>query len=229
VVEQDKPGFVSSTSNSVAVTVLSGQATQVDFGDLQLDFGDAPASYGIASSSIGSLWLGASVSAEASSKFSAQADADNFDDGVIMTPGVTWSKNLGGASIDVSITGGSGYLAAWIDGDNNGAFDGSELALMDLPVSAGTHTFTFSLPADVNLNNDFIVRFRIYPDSSTGTASPAGFSANGEVEDYSWGQKPTAVTLKNFDARSEGFNPIWLLIAGLPGAGLLLLSTLKRK
>jgi hypothetical protein len=116
------------------------------YGDL--DFGDLPPTYN--ASRLGSdgarhfrsgLWLGAGSSAEGDTRGEAvNADADTLDDGVVRTPNFGWTPG-GNGSIDVTVNG-TGYLAAWIDWNNDGDFlDAGERVLVDRSVAAGGRSF----------------------------------------------------------------------------------------
>ncbi len=136
--------------------------------------------------------------------------ADN--DGVVPTPGFPWSDG-GGGSVDVTVTGGNGWVTGWVDWNNDGDFaDAGEQVFTNLYVPAGsTVTQSFSIPVPVG-SQTFNARFRVYPSEQTALAaarpdappSPVGGASGGEVEDYSWSFGPNAVGLVGFGATATG-------------------------
>ncbi|WP_375499724.1 GEVED domain-containing protein [uncultured Nostoc sp.] len=160
--------------------------------DFVSDFGDAPNSYGEAAHSLGcnNPTLGATVTGEYSSYYSANADGDSGDDGVTLPSGLTVGKSV---SITVNAST-AGYLNAWIDFNKNGVFDsGEQLSLTNVtkgtpatvnnvPLNAGNNTLTFTVPSNATLGSSF-ARFRFTPSAVT-TPSPTGSGGTGEVEDY---------------------------------------------
>jgi len=208
------------------LTLSSGQVLRtVDAGLAQMDYGDLPVDYlttllvdAGARHAIGGLYLGNSVSAESDGLPSVMANGDVSDDGVVLTPGVNWQAGPGGASVDVTVTGGSGYLSAWVDWDQNNSFSPGERILTDQFVNAGSQTITFTVPATITFGNTFNVRFRLYAESTSGAAQTVGLVLNGEVEDYQWQFGPTAVRLERFTVRRSGWHemPWYLLLGVLP-------------
>ena len=160
--------------------------------DFVSDFGDAPNSYGEAAHSLGcsNPSLGATVTGEYSSYYSANADGDSGDDGVTLPSGLTVGKSV---SITVNAST-AGYLNAWIDFNKNGVFDsGEQLSLTNVtkgtpatvnnvPLNAGNNTLTFNVPSNATLGSSF-ARFR-FTTTTVATPSPTGSQGVGEVEDY---------------------------------------------
>src|SRR5439155_14330 len=69
---------------------------------------------------VGVLRLGANVDAESDAHQNATATGDAFDDGVVLP--ATLVAGLSAAAT-ATVTGGSGYLDAWIDFNHDGDFD----------------------------------------------------------------------------------------------------------
>jgi hypothetical protein len=188
------------------------------------DFGDLPSGYNNtvladtgARHILGDLYLGTVIDGESDGQESGDADGDDTldsnddEDGVVRTPGVNWEPGTvgegKGGSVDVTVSGCSGtcYLSAWIDWDNDDDFaDGGDKILADRAVTNGSNTdITFDIPDGTTVEgNSFYARFRLYPSSTGGSASPTGEVYSGEVEDYQWGFDPTAVTLTRLDVTS---------------------------
>jgi hypothetical protein len=165
-------------------------------GLLAYDFGDLPSSYTntlLANSGAqqlvtgASIKLGSAISTENDGRESATASLDTGDDGVLVrstvfTPG-------GQAQLDITASA-AGWLAAWMDFNNDGDFDDAGEWILDQAIAAGTSTISFDIPASAPNNSNFFSRFRIYPSrpqivASTGPAFDSNFSRMaGEVEDY---------------------------------------------
>jgi len=170
--------------------------TSVEESFLPLDYGDLPSAYSLtlkadngACHVSSTLYLGASVDVETDGQESPDAagDDDNGDDedGVIVNG--NWQEGVCGGAIDVSITGGSGYLSGWIDWNNDNDFnDAGEYILDRTAVSTGAQTVTFILPSGVITATQTyhrFARFRLTPDNAVPLAL-TGKVSNGEVEDY---------------------------------------------
>ncbi len=176
---------------------------------IPLDYGDLPQGYdewnecaeyrtvlqcnGARHGLAGSLRLGAAADADAGNLSDADATRDDTtgatpddEDGVWPTQGVNWAVGANGGSLDVTVSGGSGYLSCWIDWNNDGDFaDTGELVITNQAVSAGTAPRTFAVPTGVSFPNTFSARCRLYSMSipSPSSYGPLEF---GEVEDYRW-------------------------------------------
>lgn len=153
-----------------------------------------------------SLRLGDAVDPDEGNLEDATATADDAngatpddEDGVWPTQGVNWAVGATGGSLDITVSGGSGYLSCWADWSNDKDFvDAGELIISNRSVSAGTQAQTFTVPSGVSFPNTFNVRCRLY---ATSIASPVstGPIEFGEVEDYQWafgsdGNRPVALT-----------------------------------
>jgi hypothetical protein len=167
------------------------------------DYGDAPASYGTigvtaaAHQLVPGVHLGTRIDAEPTGQPTANADGDdkdaagNDDDGVVFaTPLVPGSL----AFIEVTAST-DGFLDAWIDYNQDGAFRGYGLGsapnerIVDAipfhtgwsyPLKAGKNTVGFNVPESARAGPTF-ARFRF---TTKGYPSPIFAAPDGEVEDY---------------------------------------------
>lgn len=121
-------------------------------------------------------------------------DLDNTDDeeGVAPSPGVTWTAG-GTGSLDVTVTGGNGYLNCWIDWNRDETFAADEQVVNDVAVNAGDTTLTVNVPGTVTFDGSYIARCRLSPNAGEG-ASPVGAVYGGEVEDHDWLIQPVAAS-----------------------------------
>jgi len=147
---------------------------------------------------ISGLMLGTSIDAELDGQPTPAADGDDRtgaddEDGIDLSDTVL----VGGAqaTIQVTISGGSGQLDAWIDWNADGDWNdaGEKLLLLDpatgdpitMPLAAGTHTLAFDVP-NVLAGYKF-ARFRLTSGDAAypgGVPVPTGPANDGEVEDY---------------------------------------------
>jgi hypothetical protein len=193
-----------------------GGAISIDFGDLPEsgtpDYSDTLLASGGASHRIGAVFLGAAVSAETDGQPSSDASADTGDDGVTLV-GNQLTAGPSGGSVNVVASAG-GWLAGWIDFNRNGTFDDALERVVSGPVGAGSQTFTFDVPLDINggvsgAGIPFFGRFRIYAsqpllESPSGEALSSTFQpTTGEVEDYSWVVNVTRAVISSFAARER--------------------------
>jgi hypothetical protein len=168
------------------------------------DFGDLPDSYHTrlgangAYHDIGNLWLGAVVDWEYDGTPTINAlgddtvDSNDDEDGVDFAPPAQCAGNQ--LEFTVTVTGGSGTLGAWFDWNQNGVWDLGEGTSQ--AVAAGANTVTVDCPASFDDKQPLNARFRLY--AGTVSVSPWGGAINGEVEDYSWTFRPTAVRMAGF-------------------------------
>jgi len=175
----------------------------------QLDYGDLPASYDNtllgedgARHQIGLLHLGADVNADADGQENDNALRDNHDDGVYPVSGYIWAPDET-VAVNVIVTGGAGYLVAWMDWNNNGTFEPGEMVEFGA-VSAGSQTLMLTIPADSGYvtGTPLYTRFRLY-ETNPGTATPTGLALNGEVEDHRWYFTPNAVDVLAFYLQAQ--------------------------
>jgi PKD repeat protein len=152
------------------------------------DFGDAPAPYPTklddgACHAVGNISLGTIIDAELDGIPSPDAtgdDNDNLDDedGVDFTTALIKGQST---DITVTVSGGAGYLDAWVDFDVDGDWgDADEQIFTNQSLSAGTHNLNFTVPFSAQAGDTF-ARFRF---SSAGGLSYDGPADDGEVEDY---------------------------------------------
>jgi hypothetical protein len=231
-------------------TVAAGADLSVEFIELDSfrEFGDAPASYGNPSHIPQGLRFGINADSEAAATPTADATGDDQvagtavddEDGVRPTPGFLWRPGAvgggNGGSLDFIINGcfTTCYVNGWIDWNNNGSFEVGERAVTDVPTTNSSfnnwQTLRFNIPAGaVVANGTFLARFRIYPASQGGAASPTTVDVfNGEVEDYRWSFGPTAVTLTEFTARPSQASLLLTLAACILLVGLGGLAVARR-
>lgn len=157
------------------------------------DLGDAPDSYGSLRASDGvrhlatGPYLGAQRDTEADANSPLNGSGDDLV-GVNDDDGITISMlSPDGTNQTVTLTvqsSSNAFLDAWIDFDRDGTFDHPTEHLnggTSIAVVTGTNTINFTLPDYATMGISY-GRFRL---SSAGNLSPTGWSADGEVEDYS--------------------------------------------
>ncbi len=181
----------------------------------EFDWGDAPANYGTTESLdgpnhlivpdapfIGAVAPDAEIDGAASS-FASGDDNDAVDDEEgLRTFSITELQN---AELDIAYRNPGdevAYLAAWLDKDADGNFDGSDRAgAIVAPNSSGEVTLNFGVVPDLPSVLNTFMRIRI----STFTSAvqlPTGPAPNGEVEDFevSIQQSVLPVELLSFSA-----------------------------
>jgi hypothetical protein len=174
-----------------------------------------------------SVILGDDVSLESDGQPSTQADLDQFDEGVVRTPGINWSPGTGG-SLDITVSHCEVepcYVSAWIDWNQDGDFgtwpvwDLGEQILSEQSVTNGMNAgITVPIPLTATITNQsYYVRVRISEQAIAPFNATNYTMITGEVEDFLWGFGPTAITLTNIEAQS---NTTPLIIAA--AAALLL-------
>ena len=142
------------------------------------------------------------------------------NDSVTRSPNDLWRPgNV--VSLNVSVTGGDGYLVAWFDWNGNGQFDAGEMINFG-QISDGINNLTLPIPNNYTTGARLNVRFRLY-ESEPANPLPTGIVMGGEVEDYVWEFSPTAVTLATFSAGQQ--HPV-LLLSATGMLAMLLLSAL---
>lgn len=184
------------------------------FSSCSADFSDLFPSYGVAWHAGGTLWLGTNWTADT---VHTPGHDDSSDDGVVRASGPWLANNP--ASVDVMVTGGSGYLAGWFDWNNNGVFEPAEKAIGQT-VSTGSQSINFIVGAAFApaVNPSLHARFRLYSSEPgvwegvpNGSETASGWAPMGEVEDYVWLFSPTAVTYQAFVARPVRESAMWLV------------------
>jgi hypothetical protein len=115
-------------------------------------------------------------------QFFSPAAADSDDDGVSFAGVSLIASETGSLTVNVhNTTGKQAYLTAWIDFDQNGAFDVNDYIADAVTVSPGANTITFPIPADA-MGGGTWARFRV--TTSPVPLAPDGGAIDGEVEDY---------------------------------------------
>lgn len=127
--------------------------------------------------------LGALRDADPDGQPLATADGDDTDgiddeDGVSFTSAFTIAST---GTLEVTLNA-SGVLNAWIDWQGNGNWsDAADQVIHNLPIDAGTQSFSIPVPSDGVNPGSVNARFRV---TSTGISSFDGIYNDGEVEDY---------------------------------------------
>lgn len=130
--------------------------------------------------------LGSTVDGEPDGQPSLNAAGDDANPpGLDDEDGVTFSGPLvPGESLVITVTASvtNGRLNAWIDFDNDGAFEAGEQIADDVAISAGgSITRSINVPVTATQAVTTYSRFRF---SSTPDLGPTGLANDGEVEDY---------------------------------------------
>ncbi|MEL6107833.1 MAG: ELWxxDGT repeat protein, partial [Planctomycetota bacterium] len=143
-------------------------------------------------SNVGSLSLISDVGQSAFANFDATFDdlngATPDDEEGILDEQDLIIDNGAAPSVEVLVTNNTGRdatLLGWIDYDNDGEFEPSESTSVIVPdgTTAGTATLDFP-EVVVDHTGPTFARFRLTTDTSITSATPGGFAADGEVEDY---------------------------------------------
>ena len=195
------------------------------------DFGDSPASYGEAwHSGAGELRLGQAWDTDTVG--AAAGSDDPTDDGVTMG----YDGTLTQMNVEVVVTRTDGgtdgaWLAAWVDWDENGTFEATEL-MINQAVVVGTNSLSFGVPASADPSGTrYVARYRLYdsqtePEAVLAVAATGGV-VGGEVEDYLTPlATPTAVTL---DSVQSSATPRTGLVIALLTLGLATLAIARRR
>ncbi len=192
--------FRVSTSGSLGATGAGGDGEVEDYlvnVNPALDLGDLPdtgtgtgsGNYQTTLSDDGprhvitGLYLGAAVDAEQDGQPNGTASGDDVAGS---TPddedGVTIPSLMAGTTVTVTVvSSGSGNLNAFFDWNNDGKFDGSGEAILEIAVVAGSNNLTVPVPSSTVTGTDLGARFRV---STAGGLGATGAAADGEVEDY---------------------------------------------
>jgi hypothetical protein len=133
---------------------------------------------------IGGPWLGGADNApdaEADGQPNAAARGDDYSgDNDERGVSIPWLTAGVPASIYVDVSGGGGYVSAWIDFNKDGDWlDPGEQVYAGL-LPDGHHKIQVTVPAGAAAGSTF-ARLRISTQAGLG---PAGFAPDGEVEDY---------------------------------------------
>jgi uncharacterized repeat protein (TIGR01451 family) len=187
----------AQTSHSGAYTVTASNIAGVRTSAVavltiyEVDFGDAPESLGYPTTLafdgarhrlLPGVRLGSLADFETNGRPNLNADGDDLaglddEDGVLFPTALL----VGQTSLVPVIASTNGFLDAWIDFNGNGSWgDPGEQVLASRPLAPGTNSLPFGIsPAAVPGLRHVRCRF-----SSLGGLGPAGFAADGEVEDY---------------------------------------------
>ena len=91
-------------------------------------------------------------------------------------------------------------FSAWIDYNNNGTFDATELIVSNQNISPDIDApFTFSIPI-TGVTLDTPLRLRVIGDDNDMSAVPCGQLADGQVEDYEVTITSNVLSATSFDA-----------------------------
>ncbi len=206
------------------------------------DYGDLPAGYDGAAPAwhpLGSLRLGANVTAEAGAQPGQYADGD-ADDGVVRlaapnSPAGGWTDGLAadgdGCRMEIAVTNGPGVVQAWLDFGSGLApivlRDTAGTPIPDGVLATGTHSVTCDVPAGTfggGTNRSIYGRFRL---SSAGGLNATGPAPVGEVEDYLFAFGPNSVTVTDFRA-AAAMSPVGVG-AGAALAAIVAILLMRRR
>ena len=190
------------------VSLFTSSAAIFDFsGGFSMDFGDAPDSYGAAFHRVPlqnpTAYIGnippdnepGSLNTLTGSVDGDGDDATGVDDEDAVNNLASIDASVGDYSVSVSCSAGTS-VAAWLDMNINGVFDGNERN-SNHPVSCVSGQATLQwLGIGAAVEGDSYLRFRA-SDNVASISSPIGISSNGEVEDH-------PVTIVNQVATSGG-------------------------
>jgi hypothetical protein len=144
------------------------------------DFGNLHGTHGIAWHTLSDIYLGSEVDADVG------PDSD-VNDGMRPKSSDPWPPG-GSVELTVVVTGGDGYLVAWIDWDDDGVFENSAPErVIDQAVTAGENDITITVPIGVGYSAGDLVRGRVrLYDAKPSNPRPTGLGRGGEVEDYGY-------------------------------------------
>lgn len=234
--EYDLNGGVGTRINVVGTPAIAnwGSTGAPSFGDAaeafrpKADFGDAPNSYDrydidtlspALHETSSNLRLGASLDDEwhKPTITSSNATEDGGDeDGLAY---VRIFVNGANYQTDLSVynnTGTNATVCAWVDFNNDGQFQSTEGITQTVPTSTTTQNISllWNSPVSSLPNNSYTyLRIRITSAANAMTvASPTGYFADGEVEDYYVfvSNTPLAVKLSDFTAKKVGEDKVSL-------------------
>jgi hypothetical protein len=207
----------------------AGLVSNLDYGDLPVVYNNTLRAENGARHILGSLHLGAGVAADLDGQESVSVSGDTFDDGVDRG-GSPWTNDtLVDINLDLQGATASGLVDVgfWIDWNGNGVFAASDFFPFSGLAAGAVNTVQISVPASgvYTVGNPVNVRVRAFdpaslPGGSLDVSDHQGLAANGEVEDYQWHFRPTAVSLAGFRARSlatrrPGLLEVCLLLGAL--------------
>ena len=159
-----------------------------DFGDLRDEYGTADTSNGAYHLVKSNLRLGFLIDSEHSGAPSVNGDGDDVsdldDEDGWLNPSLVFSVS-DTVTMNFRVfnnTGTGAFLTAFIDADDDRAFDSLEIVSVGIPDSSGYQNISmdYIVPLDV-IDGDINIRFRLTTDPNIGSKGPA---SDGEVEDY---------------------------------------------
>lgn len=166
--------------------------------------------------------------------------ADRADEEGVRPVNLPWVDGAGGGALRITVRG-TGRLVGWIDWDGNGITNTD--MVVNASVSAGTATYPIAVPAGfmpTEGSKDVYARFRLFPANEipgpflsyaydgrdtqgvfNGFFPPPDRSLGGEVEDYRWWLKPTAVSIAALSAGVQGqaIEVAWDTVSEIDNAG----------
>ncbi|MFK7923858.1 MAG: SdrD B-like domain-containing protein [Bacteroidia bacterium] len=208
---------------------LTNNISDADFAfvvNVDFDFGDLPDPYRTTNDanplaayhqipSVTTLYLGSTVDSETDGQRSGDAYGDDSagsddEDGVTFINEFGWSvgsTDIGnGGIVDVIVTG-SGWLAAWMDFNQDGDFGDVGEMMISQAVNTGTVRYNFDIPNGTTLTGEYFSRFRLFESEPiVPLASSAGYANNGEVEDYVISLQPLPVEVLEFKGEWQDKN-----------------------
>lgn len=176
---------------------------------------------------------------------SINADGDDTglskaDEEGVKPVNLPWQDGAGGGALQITVRG-AGRLVGWIDWDGDGITHTD--MVVNASVSTGTATYLVAVPAGfmpTTGSKDVYARFRLFPANEIpgpflsyaydgrdtegvfdGFFPPPDRSLGGEVEDYRWWLKPTAVSLAalNVSVQGQAVEVSWDTASEIDNAG----------
>lgn len=186
----DANSTVNIGTRTAVVQLDAGETVHVIFTNTKAeakdyDFGDVPVGYDQSAHTTlhSTFFLGSSVDNESAAQPNITATGDDSDgnddeDGVTFTTALIPMQT---ASVDVTIVSANilePWLTIWIDYNQNQIWDDAE-KVVDVKATAGTHTFTFTVPGSVKMGDTYAHALL----SDIGPVPTWGVRY-GEIEDY---------------------------------------------
>ncbi|GGJ35230.1 GEVED domain-containing protein [Deinococcus roseus] len=192
--------FRLGTDTPLTTATPTGISTNGEVEDYALsiinntDYSDAPSGYGSASHNIvptvrlGSVAPDAEVTAASSSNADGDDTSGTDDEEAISSFPLLTTASTTYALNNITVlnnSGTTGKLIGWIDFNQNGTFETTEAASVNVNSSASTQSVSLSWTGLSGLvAGTTYVRLRISSDATLTTSTPTGLKTNGEVEDY---------------------------------------------
>ena len=192
---------------------------EVKVTDSSIDFGDAPSPYNTSLEKSGArhlfapdntnanlIYLGATVDGENINFETDLEDSpiDSSDDGVSFVTAISAGQD---SQIIVNASA-EGYLYAWFDWDQNGAFTEDERTVTKLQLNAGDNSIVISVPENTKSGETW-ARFRVTDGSEASLITATGGVLGGEVEDYQITTYASAVYPGESDWVTLAFEDKW--------------------